>query len=503
MKIASLSLCILLSFGALAQEHDHPVPEKLGTVSFPTSCSPAVQPKFERAVALLHSFAYSASEQAFHDVAASDPKCAMAHWGVAMTFYHQLWEPWITKDNLAKGSTELAEAARLSSTPREHAYIEALTTYYTNYDQLPPQARAKSYSDAMSKVAQGNPTDSEAHVFYALSLIATASLTDKTHPNQKKAADILEPLYKKYPQHPGLAHYLIHSYDSTELAQRGLSAAREYSKIAPSAPHALHMPSHIFTRLGLWDDSIASNIAARNAAREHGDIGEELHAMDYLTYAYLQRGRDTDAAKILQDLNAMNELKAGDFKIGYAATAMPVRYAIERRDWSAAAKIQPMPGSAPHVAAVAYWAHAVGAAHGGHPQDAASDVRNLQDCFEKLKAANNSYWSTQVHVQILEAQAWIANAAGKKDEAEHLLESAAAEEDSMEKLPVTPGPIVPAREQLGDLLLQLNRPSNALQQFEVSLLSAPRRRGALEGAAKASDLLGDKMKAKQYRASLE
>jgi hypothetical protein len=263
------------------------------------------------------------------------------------------------------------------------------------------------------------------------------------------------------------------------------------------------MPSHIFTRLGLWDDSIASNIAARNAAREHGDIGEELHAMDYLTYAYLQRGRDTDAAKVLQDLNAMNELHAGDFKIGYAATAMPVRYAIERRDWAAAAKIQPMPGAAPHVAAIAYWAHAVGSARGGHPEDAASDVRNLQDCFDKLKVANNSYWSTQVHVQLLEADAWIANTTGKKDEAARLLESAASEEDSMEKLPVTPGPIVPAREQLGDLLLQLNRPSDALQQFEVSLLAAPRRRGALEGAAKASDLLGDAAKAKQYRASLE
>lgn len=503
MKFISTILCLFVSICTVAQEHNHLVPEKLGSVSFPTSCSTAVQPKFERAVALLHSFAYTASEQAFRDVAAADPKCAIAHWGVAMTFYHQLWEPWITKDNLAKGAAELTEASRLNATPRERSYIVALTTYYTNYDQLPPQARAKSYSDAMSKVAESNSTDSEAQVFYALSLLATASLTDKAHPNQKKAADILEPLYKKYPQHPGLAHYLIHSYDSTELAQRGLPAAREYSKIAPSAPHALHMPSHIFTRLGLWDDSIASNTAARNAAREHGDIGEELHAMDYLTYAYLQRGRDTDAATVLQNLNAMNELHAGDFKVGYAATAMPVRYAIERRDWPAAAKIQPMSGAAPHVAAIAYWAHAVGVARGGHPEDAATDVRNLQDCVDKLKAANNSYWLTQVHVQLLEAQAWIANAAGKKDEAEHLLQSAAAEEDSMEKLPVTPGPIVPAREQLGDLLLQLNRPSDALQQFETALKDAPRRRGSLQGAAKASDLLGDAAKAKQYRASLD
>jgi hypothetical protein len=502
MKNLSLLLCLLVATTLVAQEHEHPVPEKLGTVSFPTSCAPSVQKNFERAVALLHSFTYNPSEQAFHDIASADPKCAMAHWGVAMTYYHQLWEPWITKENLAKGAAELAEAAKLNATPRERAYIAALTAYYSNYDQISPQVRAKSYSDAMSKVAESNPDDSEAQTFYALSLLATASLTDKTHPNQKKAADILEPLYKKYPQHPGIAHYLIHAYDSTELAQRGLPAARDYAKIAPSAPHALHMPSHIFTRLGLWDDSIASNTAARQAAHDHGDIGEELHAMDYLTYAHLQRGHEAEASKILQDLRAMNELHAGEFKVGYAATAMPVRYAIERRDWPAAAKIQPMPGSAPHVAAIAYWAHAVGSARSGHPEDAAADIKNLQDCLDKLKAANNSYWATQVHVHLLEAQSWVANATGKKDEATRLLESAAVEEDSMEKLPVTPGPIVPAHEQLGDLLLQLNRPTDALQQFEIALRDAPRRRGSLEGAATASDKLGDATKAKQYRASL-
>jgi hypothetical protein len=503
MKFISLILCLFVSAGTIAQEHDHPVPEKLGSVSFPTSCSPAVQQKFERAVALLHSFAYSASEEAFRDVAAADQKCAMAHWGIAMSFYHQLWEPWITRDNLALGTEELVEAMRLDATRRERQYIAALVVYYNEYQHVAPQERAKSYSDAMSRAASDNPTDSEAQVFYALSLLATASLTDKTHPNQKKAADILEPLYKKYPQHPGIAHYLIHSYDSTELAARGLPAAREYAKIAPSAPHALHMPSHIFTRLGLWDDSIASNLAARTAAHQHGDIGEELHAMDYLTYAYLQRGRDAEARKVIEDLRSQSELHAGDFKIGYAATAMPVRYAIERRDWNAAAKIQPMPDSAPHVAAIAHWARAIGLARSGQAEAATPELRNLQDCLDKLKAANNSYWSTQGHVQLLEAQAWIADAAGRRDEAAHLLESAAAEEDSMEKLPVTPGPIVPAREQLGDLLLQLNRPSDALQQFEVALKDAPRRRGALEGAAKASDLLGDKMKAKEYRASLQ
>jgi hypothetical protein len=503
MKTASFFLCLFVGLYAIAQEHDHPVPEKLGTVSFPTSCAPAVQPKFERAVALLHSFAYSAAEQAFRDVATADPKCAMGHWGIAMSFYHQLWEPWITKDNLAKGATELSEASRLNATPRERQYITALTTYYTNYDQLSPQARAKSYSDAMSKLAESNSADSEAQVFYALSLLATASLTDKTHPNQKKAADILEPLYKKYPQHPGLAHYLIHSYDSTELAGSGLSAAREYSKIAPSVPHALHMPSHIFTRLGLWDDSIASNLAARAAAHQHGDTGEELHAMDYLTYAYLQRGRDADAARVIEDLRSQSELSAGDFKIGYAATAMPVRYSIERRDWNAAANIQPLPGAAPHVAAISHWARALGLARTGHVNEANVEIDALATCLEQARKSDSLYWQTQVHVLNLEAQAWTAYAANKRDEATLLLRKAAEEEDAVEKLPVTPGPIVPAREQLGDMLLSSNRPKEALTEFEASLKDAPGRRGALSGALRASELVGETQKAQQFRAALK
>jgi hypothetical protein len=355
----------------------------------------------------------------------------------------------------------------------------------------------------MSTVARNNPDDSEAQVFYALALVSTASAMDKTHPNQKKAADILEPLYKKYPQHPGIAHYLIHSYDSTELAPRGLVVAREYSKIAPSVPHALHMPSHIFTRLGLWDDSIASNLAARAAAHQHGDMGEELHAMDYLTYAYLQRGRDADAAKVIEDLRSQAALSAGDFKIGYAATAMPVRYAIERRDWAAAAKVEPLPSSAPHVAAIAHWARALGLARTGHISEANAEIAALATCLEQAKTSGSAYWQTQVHVLNLEAQAWTAAAAKKTDEATRLLRAAADEEDSMEKLPVTPGPIVPAREQLGDLFLQLNKPSEALREFEASLAGAPLRRGALQGAAKSSELLGNTSKAKQYRASLD
>jgi hypothetical protein len=499
-----LALALLVTvLPILAQEeHHHPAPEKLGTVSFPTTCSSTVQPRFERAVALLHSFAYAESEKAFREVAEADPKCAMAHWGIAMTFYHQLWEPWITPPNLARGAAELGQAQQMTASDRERQYIAALRTYYRDYDKLSPQDRAKSYEEAMAGVARSNPADSEAQIFYALALVATASPMDKTHANDKRAADILEPLYRKFPQHPGIAHYLIHAYDSSELASRGLAAAREYSKIAPSAPHALHMPSHIFTRLGYWDDSIQSNLAARAAAHQHGDIGEELHAMDYLAYAYLQRGQDRDAARVLHDLREMPDLLAGDFKIGYAATAIPVRYAVELRHWAEAAQIQPIDGAAPHVAAIAHWARAVGLARSGQPYAAEAEAANLQDLYNRVKATGNSYWLMQVHVQLLQAQGWTAHARGKSDDAVALLRSAAAEEDAVEKLPVTPGPIIPAREQLADLLLTLKRPQEALHEFEVSLSQAPGRRGALTGAAQASELAGEKSKADQFRTAL-
>lgn len=482
-------------------EHDHPAPEKLGKVSFPTSCSPKVQAQFERALALLHSFTYTEAEKAFRQVAAEDPKCAMAHWGVAMTFYHQLWEP-VSPANLVRGREELAEAAKLNPNAREQQFLSALNAYYRDSDKLTPKDRSEAYRDEMAKVAKGNPSDPEAQIFYALSLLGTASPLDKTHANQKQAVAILEPLYKKFPDHPGLAHYIIHSCDSSEMAKEGLQAARDYSKIAPSAPHALHMPSHIFTRLGYWDDSIASNMAARKAARDQGDIGEELHAMDYLTYAYLQRGRFDDAAAVLRDLNAMPELKAADFKIGYAGTAMPVRYAIERQRWDEAAKIEPIAGSAPHVAAIAYWARALGVARGANPKAADADIAKLQQSFEQTKAAGNPYWSMQTHVLLLEAQAWSKYASGGAQEAVLLLRSAADEEDAVEKSPATPGPIVPAREQLGEMLLAMKQPKESLQAFEVALRDAPNRRGALTGAAKASEQVGEKKKAEKYRAVL-
>jgi hypothetical protein len=351
----------------------------------------------------------------------------------------------------------------------------------------------------MESVAQHFQHDDETQIFFALALIGTASPTDRSHANQKRAAAILEPIYHRQPDHPGAAHYLIHAYDSTELAQRGLPAARAYAKIAPAAPHALHMPSHIFTRLGLWDDSIESNEAARRAAREQGDIGEELHAMDYLTYAYLQRGRAADAERVVEQLHAMGSLLAKDFKVGYAATAMPVRLAIERERWSDALALEPLPDSAPHVAAIAHWARALAHAHTERPDLASADITQLDACEAQSRALGDAYWAAQIGVLSKEAKAWSASASGRPGDAVALLRAAADAEDALEKLPVTPGPIVPAREQLGRLLLDLHRPNDALEALTQALKDAPRRRAALEAAAHAAEDVGDRAKAESFR----
>ena len=501
------AVVLVMGFGILAraadeEHHSHPVPEKLGIVVFQTSCAPALEPAFDRALALLHSFAYTASEQAFHDVADRDPGCAIAHWGIAMSLFHQLWEPPSAKD-VEEGAAQIRRAFVIrAKSLRERQFIEALGTYYLDPEQDAPATRASKYAQAMAAVARNNPLDNEAQIFYALALIATASPTDQSHTNQKRAAAILEPLFRQQPDHPGLAHYLIHAYDSAELAPQGLAAARAYSRIAPSAPHALHMPSHIFTRLGLWDESIASNQAARAAARKEGDIGEELHAMDYLTYAFLQRGRYAEAQQVVVELAAMKGLPANQFKIGYAATAMPVRLALERSAWDSAASLEPLPQSAPYVAALVYWARALGQARTGHPRSSDAEIDKLRACLREAQSQENAYWTLQTAVLLKEAEAWRFAADGDPEAALLNLRTAADEEDGVEKLPVTPGPIVPAREQLGELLLDLNRPDQALQEFRITLKLAPGRRGALVGALTAADRLGDSQTAAQLRVEL-
>ena len=489
-----LALLFIFPSSSAAQEgHSHSTPEKLGTVSFPTSCKPAVQPQFDRGVALLHSFAYAAAEKTFRGVAEQDPQCAMAHWGMAMAYFRQLWDPPIVPATISIPQKEIQQAQQIGAgSEREREFIHALGLIYQDAATVPYRTRALNYEHAMSDLAAENKKDAETQVFYALALLANMSPADKTHAKQKQAADLLEPLDRAYPQHPGIPHYLIHAYDNAELAPRGLPAARAYSRIAPSAPHALHMPSHIFTRLGLWDDSIASNLAARDAAHQQGDTGEELHAMDYLVYAYLQSGRDSDAAHVIEQLSNMPKLNTGEFKIAYASTEMPVRYAVERSQWTDAAGIVPPTGAPPHVVAIAVWARGLGLARSGHAAEAHKEIDQLRQIEGQLRAAASDYWATQVGILGRELMAWSAQADNKFDQAVALMREAADEEDAIEKLPVTPGPIVPAREQLGDLLLEQGHPDLAAKEFKTALANAPGRRGALQGAARAAKLSGQR-----------
>ena len=491
LRPVSISLLFIASCTASlapAQEmHDHGVPEKLGTVSFPISCAPAVQQQFNRGVALLHSFAYTSAEKAFQNVAKIDPRCGMAHWGVAMTYFHPVWSPSLPPATFGMGQKEMLEATRLGAGfERERQFIHALGLLYRESAGLTPSMRTAAYEGAMADVARENSKDVESQVFYALAILSNAPPADKTHAKQKQAIELLEPLNAKYPKHPGIAHYLIHACDSQELAERGLPAARAYAQIAPSAPHALHMPSHIFTRLGLWDDSIASNLASRQAAHQQGDTLGELHAMDYLVYAYLQTGRDKNVSQVMRELQAMPKLDMSDFVIAYAATAIPIRYAVERNRWMDAAKIPSPTGASPSVVAVAVWSRGLGLARTGHVQDAREEADRLRQIEAALRASGDTYWATQTGVLSSEVMAWSAHASGDPQQALTLLRAAADQEDAIEKQPVTPGPILPAREQLGDLLLQQKQSDLALKEFQTALLQNPGRRGALEGIARAS-----------------
>jgi len=503
VKRAKSILLVLLLCPAAYTQHQHGTPEKLGTVSFPVSCAAKVQGNFNRAVALLHSFAYAPAAAAFQEIALQDPGCAMAHWGVAMSYFNQLWSPPLPGEAAAKGRAELERARQIGGgNVKEKEYITAASFIFAD-DGAPYPSRAAKYRDAMALLAQHNPDDAESQIFYALALLGTASPQDKTHGNQKAAAQILEPLYQKYPQHPGLSHYLIHAYDNAELASQGLRAAHEYSKIAPSAPHALHMPSHIFTRLGMWSDSVSSNQAARVAAREQGDSGEELHAMDYLVYAYLQQGRDADAASVLKELQARTQQPGSDSKSAYAATAMPVRYAVERKQWNDAVGCTAPQGAPPHVVALAAWARALGHARNGDAEAGGVEQQSIQRLADQLRASGNAYWAGQVQIQAEEAGAWIALAQHKQEDALSLMKAAADQEDAVEKLPVTPGPVVPAREQLGDLLSQLGQADAALAAYEKALQDAPGRRGALQGALDSARAAGLKSKSTYYEAALK
>jgi hypothetical protein len=503
VAIASALVVTLAVSGAAAQER--PGTEKLGQVSFPTSCAPGAQQEFNRGVALLHSFWFDAAIKSFTTVAQTDPGCAMAHWGVAMAVLGNpfAWPP--SPKGLADGTSAIAKAkAAGAKTPREGDYVAALETLYRDADKVDHRTRAVAYAQAMESLSTRHPDDREAAIFYALALDATANPADKTYANQLKAAAILEKAFAEQPNHPGVAHYLIHSYDFPAIASRGLPAARRYASIAPSAPHALHMPSHIFTRRGLWQDSIDSNRASIAATANHFD---SLHALDYLAYANLQMAKDGDARRVLDDTNALGKINVEHFVTAYALAAIPARYAVERRRWAEAASLALTPADFPwsrfpQSEAVLVFARGLGAARNNDVASARRDLERLGALRETLGAAKQAYWAQQVEVQQQVVSAWLARAEGRAQAALELMRAAADLEDATDKHPVTPGPIVPARELLGEMLLESNQPAPALKEFEASMRVEPNRFRGLYGAARAAELSGDREKARGYYGSL-
>ena len=487
--------------------------EKLGTVHFPVSCAPAVQADFERAVALLHSFWYEEALKAFTAVTTANATCAMGYWGIAMSVYYPLWQP-PSQAMLQKGTAALEKTRGLTVTPREKDYIGAIETYYRDNDKLDHRTRAAAYEKAMEQLYRRYPDDREAAVFYGLALNATAAPTDKTYANQLKAGVILEKVFAEQPDHPGVAHYIIHSYDYPPLATRGLVAARGYAKTAPSVPHAQHMPSHIFTRLGLWQESIDSNRASAAAGKAYyAKLGKDtvwdqtLHALDYVVYAYLQTGQDKQARAVLEELGAMQKSEPENFVAAYAYAAIPARIALEQHRWSEAAALSPASKSFPFdrfawAEAITSFARAIGAARSGDAAKARAEVQKLDGYRETLVASKQTYWADQVSIQQQAAAAWAARAEGKNDEAVKLMRAAAGLQDSTEKHPVTPAPVVPARELLGEMLLDLNQPAQALVEFEASATREPNRFNGLFGAARAAELSGDRAKAKTLYAKL-
>jgi hypothetical protein len=504
---------------ALAAEHDehaHGASGDFGRVHFHTSCKPEVRPDFERAVAMLHSFAYSNSAQAFREIAAQDPGCAgIAQWGVAMTYFHVIWGP-PTDDEFAAGRAAATAAAATSATStRERDFISAVGAYYEG-DGVPHPARVIAFEKAMAGVARRNAGDHEAAIFHALSVLGVAynSPPDKTYARQKEAAKTLNRMLALEPRHPGIAHYMIHSFDYPALAGLALPAARAYAKIAPSAPHALHMPSHIFTRLGMWQESIDSNIASAHTAqqwmaksRPGTTAFDALHAMDYLEYAYLQSGQDAKASEVADIVVKATRFDVPQFAAAYALAAVPARHALERRDWKEAAALTLQPASFPwakypYAEAIVRFSRAMGAARSGALEAAKKEVAALGGIQASLLGQQGFDWATQVEVQRRAAAGWLARAEKKDAEAVALLRSAADLEDSTDKHPVTPGSILPAREQLADLLVEINQPVAALAEYEASLRSAPGRFNSYDGAARAAERAGKKKESKAFQKQL-
>ena len=487
-----------------AGQHDHEFGQSdgMGKVQFDTSCSPEVHDDFDLAVATLHSFGYRKSAQLFADVLSRDPKCSMAAWGIAMSHYRQLWDP-PTPDDLRIGLEAAQNGLSMKpTTQRERAYLDAILAFYQNAGSESHRARAQRYETAMESLHSRYPQDSEAAIFYALSLIANAPHKDKTYVNQKKATQILEPILLQQPGHPGLAHYIIHADDNPALAQQALNAAQSYSRIAPDSPHALHMPSHIFTRLGLWDESITSNIASAASARKQGLDGDELHALDYLVYAYLQTGQVTKAGKLTQELPVVEPGDAARYAGLYATAAIPARYWIEREQWAAAAALPLSPQNSPGGAyasteATLYFARALGAARSGDSRGAEAAMKPLLSLRNALAKGGDDD-ADQVNIQLKIVTAWVKWAEGDHNAALQEVRAAAAMEDATEKSPVSPGSIAPAREMLGDMLRLAKQPKLALEAYELALRSTPGRLRAEYGAAVSAQEAGLRPAAEQH-----
>ncbi|MEX2124825.1 MAG: hypothetical protein WD795_13100 [Woeseia sp.] len=476
-------------------------------VQFETGCTPNVQEDFNRAVALLHSFEFGPAIDGFNAVLAEDPACAIAHWGIALSYWGNPFAGVRSTAALQQGSAAIDNGQAVDSgTARERAYIEAAATLFENYEAVSQRERVLAYAEAMERVSREYPEDTEAQIFYALAVNQTALPTDKTYAPQLKAAGILEPLVEKYPDHPGLTHYIIHAYDHPPLASRALTAARRYAEIAPSAPHALHMPSHTFTRVGAWEESAETNRRSEQTAIEQGATTEALHAMDYQAYAYLQMAQYRNAKAVLDRLPEVVakfnpdaiDSAAPPMAGFFAMTAIPARYALERGAWEEAAQTAVPRKGTPFTIAMAHFTRAIGAARTGHPGAARADLDQLAVLRDRLKDERDDYWAGQVDIQHRVATAWVAFADGRKEEGIETLRAAAEAEDASDKSAVTPGPLAPARELLGYMLLEAGNPKSALIEFEKSMIKEPRRFRGAYGAAQAAEAAGDRDKARRY-----
>src|SRR5215472_3913628 len=509
MRRIPILLALLLASASrplAAHEHHHELSaEEVGSVQFATSCSKAVATSFNRAVALLHSFQYEQARGAFSAISEIDSSCAMAQWGIAMSHYHGLWR----NGDARAGRLALKNAQRIAdsnpaTTGREKAYLDALSTVYPEDGKDAP-SYDRAFEKRMALLQGAYPDDDEAAIFHALTLSITAPKTDKTFANQRRCGEILEPIFQKRPHHPGVAHYLIHCYDNAVLAEKGLPAARMYAKIAPASAHANHMPSHIFTRVGSWDESISSNLksaqlaAAAEPTSQNGEARDQrLHAMDYLEYAYLQSGRVKQAVAVLDEMNALPPVSGLTLTGNYALAAIPARAAIELGDWQQASTLTPGTGMVPWAEAITWAAIGEGSSRAGNLERAANAEQTLAALRDAAAKLNNTYWANQIEVQRREVAAWMAERSGNKADAFSKMRSAVELEESMDKDAVTPGAVTPAREMLAELYSLENQPKESLAEYEAVLKVAPNRFNAVYGAARAAEVSGSREVAKRY-----